>query len=379
MTEATKKKSLLSKLLPLVIILGGLAVVGVIYKLPVDKTEPEIVPPPPVNVTVQRVEIISTMPDEFALDAIVEPNRVVNVAAEVEGRIERYGQANKRQLKEGDYVEVGAPLIYLNTDLLQAAYNQAKAQYEFDLRNYGRIEEARQKNVATQKELDKARTNLALSKATLDEVKAKLDRTQIVSPISGVVNSLPVEIGEFVQPGTTCVQIVDTKTVKVVFNISEQDIGYFKVGQKQKIFADHDGETITLEGEITYISEVAEELAHTTRVEILVPNGEDRFHSGQFVKVRLKRQDLKDVIMVPLDAIIPLENGYMVYLVEDGKAQPRKNIQIDILSIKGKRIRVVEGLKGGEELIVRGNWMCGPGQEVNVIREESVQTKQQGN
>ena len=391
MAEPIQKKSLgfrlLGKLLPLVIILGGLAVVWVIYKLPVNKTEPEVVPPPPINVTIQRVAVIPVVSDEFVLDATVEPNRVVKVAAEVEGRIERYGQINERPLEEGDYVEAGTALIYLNTDLLQAAYDQAKAQYEFDLRNHGRIEEARQKNVATQQELDQASTSLALSKATLAEVKAKLDRTQIVLPVSGVVNSLPVEIGEFVQPGMSCVQIVDTKTVKIVVNISEQDIGYFKVGQEQKIFVDYNGETITLGGKITYISEVAEELAHTTRVEISVPNGEDRFHSGQFVTVRLKRQDLKDVIMVPLDAIIPLESGYMVYLVEEGKAQPRKNIQIDILSIKGKQIRVVEGLKGGEELIVRGNWMCGPGQEVNIIRQESeqptgqadAQIKQQGN
>jgi membrane fusion protein (multidrug efflux system) len=268
-------------------------------------------------------------------------------------------------------------LIYLNTDLLQAGYNQIKAQHEFDVRNYARIEEARRRNVATQKELDEAATDLALSRATLDEVKANLERTEISSPVSGIVNRLPVEIGEFVQPGTICAEIVDNETVKVVVNISERDIGYFKVGQEQKIFVDYNGESVALSGEISYISEVAEELAHTTRVEISIPNEENKFHSGQFVTVRLKRRDLKDVIMVPLDAIIPLENGYMVYVVEDGKAQPRENIGIDILSIKGKRIRLVSGLEGGEELIVKGNWMCGPGQEVRVISQESQQRSSQ--
>ena len=381
MTETVRKKSLgrklLSKLLPLLIILIGLAVVGVIYKLPADKAEPEIVPPPPVNVTVERVTVISTVPDEFMLDATVEPNRVVKVAAEVAGRIERYGQQDARSLKEGDFIEAGAALMHLNTDLLQAAYNQIKAQYEFDVRNYARIEEARKRNVATQKELDEAGTNLALRKAAMDEVKANLERTEISSPVNGIVNRLPVEIGEFVQPGTICAEVVDKETVKVVVNISERDIGYFKVGQEQKIFVDYNGEAMTLSGEITYISEMAEELAHTTRVEISIPNEENKFHSGQFVTVRLKRQDLKDVIMVPLDAIIPLENGYMVYVVEDGKAQPRENIRIDILSIKGKRIRVVSGLEGGQELIVKGNWMCGPGQEVRVISRESQQPSSQ--
>lgn len=385
MTQMIKKDSLIRKLLrkliPLLIILAGVGVVAVIFKLSVDETQPELVPPRPVNVVVQQVRLIPTMPDEFTLDATVEPNRVVKVAAEVEGRIERYGQYSQqgfqnstRQLQEGDFIQAGQPLIHLNTDLLQAAYDQARAQYEFNRRNYDRISQAQQLNVATKKELDEARTNLALSEATLDEVKAKLDRTTIFSPISGTVNRLLVEIGEFVQPGITCAEIVDDETIKIVVNVSERDIAYFQVGQEQKIFVDYNSQPIALSGRITYISEEAEPLAHTTRMEIAFPNTDNTFHSGQFVTARLKRQDLKNVIMVPLDAIIPLEDGYMVYVIEDGKAQPREDIQIDILSIKGKQIRVVAGLTDGEQLIVQGNRMCGPGQEVRIIPQQSEQS-----
>ena len=206
--------------------------------------------------------------------------------------------------------------------------------------------------------------------------------------LGGDVISIAV-IGPFeiVQPGTICAEVVDNETVKIVVNISERDISYFRVGQEQKIFVDRNGQAISLSGRITYISAEAEPLAHTTRMEISIPNTDREFHSGQFVTVRLKRQDIKNAIMVPLDAIIPLEDGYMVYVVEDGKAQPREDIQIDILSIKGKQIRVVSGLTGGEQLIVQGNRMCGPGQDVRVISEDSeqpasqdtAQTKQQGN
>ena len=391
MTEMMKTKSLarrlLGKLIPLLIILAAIAAVLVIYKRQVEETPPEVVPPEPVNVVVERITVIPALPDEFVLNATVEPNRVVNVAAEVEGRIERYGQNNGSQLQEGDSIKAGAPLMYLNTDLLQATYNKSEAQYEYNLRHYNRIEEARQRNVATQKELDEASTNLALSKAALDEVKAKLDRTTIFAPAGGVVNRIPVEVGEFVQPGTICAKIVDNETVKVVVNISEQDIGYFKVGQEQKVFVNHNGQDITLTCPITYTSQEAEPSAHTTRVEISAPNADGIFHSGKVVTVRLKRRDLKNVITVPLDAIIPLEDGHMAYVVEDGKAQPRKDIQIDLLSIKGKRIRVLSGLADGEQLIVKGNWMCAPGQKVRIVSEEpgkeSVQasalTKQQGN
>ena len=377
----------LNKLVPLLIILAALVVIVVIAMLRVDKVEPKSIPPPPVNVVVEQIEPIATMSDEFQLDGKVEPNLIVQVSAEVNGRIERYGpytgpnqQRQDQQLDEGDFVQAGEPLIYLNTELLQAAYDQSKAQYEQDLRNFELFKNAWAKSIATQKELDDARTSLELSKATLQEVKAKLDRTIIHAPVSGIINRLSSEVGEYVQAGMACAQIVDTEMVKIIVNVPEQDIPYFAVGQPQKIFVQGQGQVKTITGPISYISEVAESVAHTTRIEISVPNTDHELHSGQFVTVQLKRTDLKNVIMVPLDAIIPLENGYQVYVVEDGKAQPRENIQIDVRSIKGKHIRVLSGLAAGDQLILfPGNRLCGPGQKVKIISEESDQQQQQEN
>ena len=86
-------------------------------------------PPEPIPVTVQVIEPIASMPDTFELDADVESNRVVKVSAEVPGRIERYGEAVDadgkalgREWQEGDLVRKGAPLVYLNKDLIEAEY-----------------------------------------------------------------------------------------------------------------------------------------------------------------------------------------------------------------------------------------------------------------
>ena len=377
------KGKVLGKLVPLLIIFAALLVIAVIALLPEDKAEPKSTPPPPVNVVVERIELIASMPDEFQLDGKVEPNLIVQVSAEVDGRIERYGpytgpdkQRQGQQLDEGDFIQAGEPLIYLNTELLQAAYDQSKAQYEQDLRNHELFKSARSRNIATQKELDEARTSLELSKATLQEVKAKLDRTVIRAPVSGIINRLSSEVGEYVQAGMACVQIVDTETVKIIVNVPEQDISYFAVGQPQKIFVQCQGQVKTITGPISYISEVAEPVAHTTRIEISVPNTDHELHSGQFVTVKLKRRDLKNVIMVPLDAIIPLEDGYLCYVVEGGKAQPRETIQIDLRSIKGKHIRVLAGLEAGDQLILfPGNHLCGPGQKIKIISKEPAQLR----
>ncbi len=381
MTDTGKKdlRGLMRKLIPLWLVLIAAAAVGVVAALPVKKDKPPSKPRPPVNITVEQIEVIPSEPDTFDLDGNVEPNKVVKVAAEVSGRIKRYGRHSGRVLKEGDFVKAKQPLMYLNKDLLKAAFDQARAKHEYDLTDFKRVQEAMKKNVATERDLAEAETNMAMSKAALAEIKAQLDRTTILSPVSGVVNRLPMKVGEYVQPGDCCAEIVDNDTVKVVVNVPELDIQFFRIGQEQKIFYGS-GNKNKFIGEISYISEVADKDTRTTRVELSVPNREDarngrrKLYSGQIVTVRLKRKDRKNVIMVPLDAIIPLEKGYMVYVVQNGKAEPKNNVEIDIRFIKGKRILVTSGLAAGDRLILfPGNRKCGPGQAVRVISEEPGQ------
>lgn len=370
--------TVLARLIPASIIVAGLACLVFIGMLPKPEESVEVAPAKPVNVVVQEVVPIPSLPDTLELEGKVEPNLVVDVAAEVVGRVERYGErsspnglSGSTQLEEGDAIEAGAVVLYLNKDLLQAAYNQSQSQYEFNMRQYERIKTAHERKVATDVQLDEARTSLELSKATLAEVKARLDRTTVYAPISGVINQFAVEVGEYVLEGEACAQIVDNKTVKVVVDVPEAEIRYFAVGQEQQIYDRLDGE-MNISGKITYVSEVANSDTRTTRVEIAVPNEERLLHSGQVVNVRMNRRDLAHAIMIPMEAIIPLEHGHMVYVVRDGKAHSIRDMEINIRFIRGKRILVTKGLTGGEKLIVQGQWMCGEGQPVEIFKDQPL-------
>ena len=117
-------------------------------------------------------------------------------------------------------------------------------------------------------------------------------------------------------------------------------------------------------GEISYISEVADAGARTTRMEIRLDNSDRRLRSGQIVTSRLLRRMLTGVVMVPLASVIPLEKGYRVYVVADGKAQPR---EIELGFFRGTEVRVLSGLRAGDELSVRGHHYVAPGQAVKVV------------
>jgi len=121
-----------------------------------------------------------------------------------------------------------------------------------------------------------------------------------------------------------------------------------------------------LTGTISYISALADERTRSPRIEIALDNRGRLLRSGQIVDVRLKRRVLKDVIMVPLQAVIPLEDGKAVYVVEDSKAARR---DVTIGFIKGSRVRITSGLKPGDKLIVAGHRYVGPGQSVKIATQ----------
>jgi len=350
----------------LLVLVAGAAAVYVTVVLPGRQRD---VPPaavPAVNVSVLPVTSQPRLLDTFDLHGVVEPDRVVSVAAEVDGRIERI------DCQQGQRVKTGQELLRLNTDLLQAEYDRDRAQMEYDRREYERMPDAHARGAATATELDRARTKQATSKAAFALADARLKRSVIGVPIDGILDDLLVEVGEYVHSGQAVAKLVDIDRVKVVVQVPERDVPFLSIGQTEQIFLDNPG-TAPRAGEVTFISELADERTHTSRVEITVDNPQHsadgpkttrHLRTGRIVRVRLTRRALDNVIMIPLRAVIPLETEQAVYVVVDGKAERRKVV---LGIIKGWDVQVVSGLSPGDRLIVAGHRYVAPGQPVREV------------
>lgn len=337
-----------------------------------------------VNVKIRRVVPVAELPDTFTLTAVVEPEAVVHVAAEVSGRIERWGERRQdvvwrgRRLgagapvDEGQPVVAGEPLVHLNKDLLQARFDQARAQHEYDLREHRRILDLFERGTTSQTELDDAITQRDISRAALDAAAEELERTTIHAPTDGILNQVPVELGEFVTPGQVVAEIVNIDRVKIVVEVPEREVHYLAVGDEATVVARIPDERLFV-GRITYINELADESTRTSRLEINIDNPEHVLRSGQIVRAQLTRRILQDVIMIPLSAVIPLEQGHVVYVAEAddaGKWRAGRR-EVELGFITGRDVRVLRGLGPGDRLIVVGHRYVGPGQPVDVIEDLS--------
>ena len=341
-----------------------LVVIGLLLavsKIPKKDRQAPPTEAPPVNVKVMTITTEPELADTFTLPAVIEPNRVVTIAAEVAGRIERIGP------EKGDTVSAGELLIELNSDLLRPQLEMAKTQVQFNEIEYERMANLVKENATARRDLDNARTQLDISKAQLDQIASRLERTRILAPLTGVLNNLLVEEGEYVDPGVPVAEIVETDPVKAVVEVPENDIGFFTVGYTAEILADIKGEETLKVGQLSFISELADPQTRSTRVEISLENKQRLLLSGQIVRVRLTRRILKDAIMIPLLAVIPMEEGKAVYVVNSTEAQ-RREVKLEI--IQGDRIQVTDGLKPGDRLIIAGHRFVAPGQTVNLVSEK---------
>jgi membrane fusion protein (multidrug efflux system) len=361
-TKISKKNHnrLLWKAVKAPIIIAAIAGLTVIVRMPAKNKDAPATEPPPVNVTVMTVTTEPQLADTFDLPAVVEPNRVVTVSAEVGGRIERL------PLEEGSKVHTGDLLVQLNTDLILPEYESAKAQAERDQIEFNRMTNLSKENAATQRELDNATSQRAISKARFDGIRARLERTRIFAPTAGVLNDLLVEEGEYVDAGRPVAQVVDSDTVKVVVEIPERDVAFFSVGEQAEVLANTRDSNEPLVGTITFISALADSKTRTTRTEITLDNRQRLLRSGQIVNVRLTRQILKDTILVPLLAVIPMEDGKAVYVANSSQAKRR---QVDLGIIRGDQVQIRSGLGPGDKLIIAGHRFIAPGQKVNIVEK----------
>ena len=368
MSEQTKWVRLFRKALPglivIAVLLGVVAIALFLKKRSDDKPPSER---PPVNVVTVVVRHEPEVLDMLEIVGRVEADRVVEVSAEVDGRVEEVVG------REGHKVRAGDTLIRLNTDFLKPEFDCAKAQAEFDAGEYKHIANLHKKGATTVAEVNQFRTRAAVSKAAFDIAKARLKRATIVAPIDGVLEKLIPEFGTSVKDGDVVAVIVDSDPAKVVVDVSELDVPFLEIGDEEKIFIK--GQAKNLTGKITYISKLIDLDANTTRVEISVDNRAGLLRNGQIVNVHLRRRELKDVILVPLEAVIPMEDEKKaVYIVENGEAV-RREVKIELALLSKQCVCIRSGLKAGDKLIVKGLRFVSPGRKVKEKRLKGPTTQ----
>ncbi len=368
-----------------IVVVFGLSFVALAQFLPARDRNTDETPQPPVSVRVAVVEPID-FTQRIVLDGGVEPNQVIEVAAEVPGQVETWAPRSRKgqpvpgtQIEEGDRVSKGDPILLIDDEDYVLTRDRTKAQMQYDANELMRMQDLARQGIATPSELERLETAYRQSKAAYRQAELDLRRTVIRAEADGVLNRILRREGEYVTRGMAVAEIVEIDHVKIVVWAPERYTHHLEVNGNQHEIVTSAAGPIGIRVPITYKASVADPATRSTRVEMIAANpagSEGRtFFSGQIVTVRLNLRKLRNIIMVPLDAVIPLEQGKVVYVEKEGQAH-RRRVEIDLDVVDGKMVRVLParkddngdwiGLLPGEKLIVEGHRFVGPGQVVRV-------------
>jgi HlyD family secretion protein len=309
--------------------------------------------------------------------AIVKPSSIIMELSDP--TLQRDALDAEFQLKgaEADYanlqVQVNSELMNqkANEAAVRSDYEQAHLQHDVDeklfkegigsdhIRNLSRVKEeqlairARLEGERTKVAGDSAKARLAAQQAKIDQQKAlyqlkksQLDALHVRAGIDGVLQLVPVEVGQHVTPGTNLARVADPKKLKAEIKIAETQAKDVLPGQKATI----DTRNGVVTGRVSRIDPSVVNGTVTVDVTITdpLPNGA---RPDLSVDGTVELENLKDVLFVGRPVHGQADSTIGIFkLVEDGSEAVRVNVKLGRSSVN--TIEVVQGLKVGDKVIL---------------------------
>src|SRR5689334_23630261 len=203
--------------------------------------------------------------------------------------------------------------------------------------------------------------------ATLD---AQLSYATIRAPITGIVTDQFQYEGEFASAGGKLVTIADISTVIVKAPFSDTVAAQLKVGDTVSVLPT-DTSAEEMHGQVTLLSRSTDPTSRTVEVWVTLANEGGRLRANGAAQVTIFANSKDDAIVVPASAVTleasNADEGTVMVVDAQGVAHETK-VTVGIRS--ADKIEIVEGLKGGETVVIEGNYALPDGTKVEVAKDE---------
>jgi membrane fusion protein (multidrug efflux system) len=308
-----------------------------------------------VQVSVVTVEP-SPIRDIIVLPAQTEAWQDVRVAADTAGRVDWIGP------REGHEVKKDQLMAKIDVSALRAALDRAEAAFKLAEELYQRRKQLFERKIVNQEELDRSRTESILAQGNLRQTRIEYQRGFTQAPISGFVNYLYVDEGEFVDKGKPLLDLVNVDKIKINVDVPELDVRFIRTGQKVKVTVDALPGS-EWEGTVDFVAYKADPPTKTFQVRVIIANAGHRVRPGMVARVAFLRRVIPDAVTAPLFALVEKSGERMVFVEKDGVVQART---VSIGVIEGDRIQITRGLNPGDRLVVAGQTFVEEGMRVHV-------------
>lgn len=325
---------------------------------PANATAPQRV----VNVEVQ-VAREEPFADRLTVTGEVRADRDVMVAAEESGVIRQI------LVDKGARVAEGQALAKIDDRVLSAQHDQAVAEAELAKETYERQRRLwEQDSIGSELAYLRARYGAETAAANARVLATRLERTEIRAPIAGVLDDRLIEVGSTVTVGTPVARVIDAEPLKVLAGVPERYAGMVRPGAAVTIAFDNGR---TAEVRASFVGTAIDTDSRTFPVEVMVSNPGGALKPGMVANLRIASGSVVPSILVPRDAVLRAQSGYIVYVVteRDGSLVAESR---PVVTGSGNEGRVVirSGVSAGDQVIVVGQHQVAAGDRVRITTRE---------
>lgn len=333
---------------------------------PAQAAAPDAAPAPEAGATplTRTVSVATPLFKDHAriirLSGITAPDKSTMLAARTEGVVKTLDLEKGQMVAEGTVVmTLEGPEVHAQVKMAEIALAKAKRDLDVAEKLYkgGNMAETAYNASVTAR--DSAEAALALANASVD-------RLTLRTPFAGMIDTLEIEPGEWVQNGAPVANLLALDPIIVKIEVSERDVGYFAPGAKARVTLVTGQE---LEGTIRFIAREASAQTRTFPVEVALANADYKLPAGMTAQVELLAPPVR-AVTVPRSVITLSDDGDIgVRVVGDDDIAGFAPVGVIDDTPDGL---VVTGVPSGSRIVVAGQDLVRDGDKVKTVENAQV-------
>jgi membrane fusion protein (multidrug efflux system) len=280
--------------------------------------------------------------------------------------------------ESGALVQAGQVLVTLDSTVERSQLASIQARRDLAMINEGRTRALVESGSIAQAQLDGDVSSVKVSRADLGALKAQIDRKLVRAPFAGRLGIRQVNLGQYLQPGTTLVTLESLDSVFVDFTLPQQILPTVKLGMSVHVEIEG-AKDLGADGVIMAIDPSVDATTRTIKLRATVPNKGEKLRPGMFANVTVQLPERAPVVTVPASAVVHASYGDSVFVIEDKKdaptgpdGKPPKMARQQFVRVgesRGDFVAILDGITKGQEVVSAGAFKLRNGAGIVVNNE----------
>jgi multidrug efflux system membrane fusion protein len=297
---------------------------------------------------------------QLAVSGKTEAKRSVQVRAETTGRVIEI------PIEKGTVVEKGDLLCKLSMEDRDIKFEKAKAAVAHaELEHDGMLRLA-QDGYQGEVNIASSRAKLINAKAERKSRALDLSNRNVKAPFRGIVEDRSVNVGDYIQRGEVCAEIIDPNPLLLVAHVSERELAGLSPGSVARARLSNGQE---VKGPISFISHSADDITRTYRIDVEIDNADFKLRDGLSADVYLTRETVLAHRVSP--AILSLSDTGMIGIKIVDNDSIVRFVEVDIVSDTEEGVWL-SGLPDSIQLITVGQELVFAGQRVESVPVDTL-------